>query len=135
LTLVFDSYAWIEFFLGSEKGLAVKKLIESDEDIVTPSIVLVEIANKYYREGLSAKIVKERISAIYEASTIRFIETNILENLGQARELLIENKKRLKLKQDPSLADFIVYATAIAENAKVVTGDDHFRELNVIFLE
>jgi len=135
LTLVFDSYAWIEFFLGSEKGAKVKELIEGDEDIITPTIVLAEIANKYYREGEEEKIVMERISIIRDASTVRYIDDAILRKLQEAREVLIENKKRLKLRRDPSLADYIVYAISIAEKARIVTGDDHFKGLNVIFLE
>lgn len=135
MTLVFDSYAWIEFFLGSEKGAKVKELIEGDEDIITPTIVLAEIANKYYREGEEEKIVMERISIIRDASTVRYIDDAILRKLQEAREVLIENKKRLKLRRDPSLADYIVYAISIAEKARIVTGDDHFKGLNVIFLE
>ncbi|MGQ4893182.1 MAG: PIN domain-containing protein [Candidatus Njordarchaeia archaeon] len=135
MTLVFDSYAWIEFFLGSEKGAKVKELIEGDEDIITPTIVLAEIANKYYREGEQEKIVMERISIIRDASTVRYIDDAILRKLQEAREVLIENKKRLKLRRDPSLADYIVYAISIAEKARIVTGDDHFKGLNVIFLE
>ncbi|MCD6491366.1 MAG: PIN domain-containing protein [Candidatus Korarchaeota archaeon] len=135
MTLVFDSYAWIEFFLGSEKGAKVKELIEGDEDIITPTIVLAEIANKYYREGEEEKIVIERISIIRDASTVRYIDDAILRKLQEAREVLIENKKRLKLRRDPSLADYIVYAISIAEKARIVTGDDHFKGLNVIFLE
>ena len=135
MTLVFDSYAWIEFFLGSEKGVKVKELIEGDEDIITPTIVLAEIANKYYREGEEEKIVIERISIIRDASTVRYIDDAILRKLQEAREVLIENKKRLKLRRDPSLADYIVYAISIAEKARIVTGDDHFKGLNVIFLE
>jgi len=135
LTLVFDSYAWIEFFLGSEKGAKVKELIEGDEDIITPTIVLAEIANKYYREGEQEKIVMKRISIIRDASTVRYIDDAILRKLQEAREVLIENKKRLKLRRDPSLADYIVYAISIAEKARIVTGDDHFKGLNVIFLE
>ena len=135
MTLVFDSYAWIEFFLGSEKGAKVKELIEGDEDIITPTIVLAEIANKYYREGEEEKIIMERISIIRDASTVRYIDDAILRKLQEAREVLIENKKRLKLRRDPSLADYIVYAISIAEKARIVTGDDHFKGLNVIFLE
>ncbi|MEX0569157.1 MAG: PIN domain-containing protein, partial [Candidatus Njordarchaeota archaeon] len=91
MTLVFDSYAWIEFFLGSEKGAKVKELMEGDEDIITPTIVLAEIANKYYREGEEEKIVMERISIIRDASTVRYIDDAILRKLQEAREVLIEN--------------------------------------------
>ncbi len=135
MTLVFDSYAWIEFFTGSKLGEKVKEFIENGEEIVTPTIVLAEIANKYYREGLSKEIVMNRISVIKEVSFIREIDNDILEMLGEAREILTRNRRQLGLKRRPSLADIIVYATALVERARVVTGDEHFRGLDVIFLK
>ena len=45
--VVYDSYAWIEYFRGSEKGLKVKELLRHKG--YTPSIVLAEIARKYLR--------------------------------------------------------------------------------------
>ncbi len=40
---VYDTYAWIEYFRGSEKGAVVKRLLESQKGY-TPSIVLAEVA-------------------------------------------------------------------------------------------
>ncbi len=47
---VIDSYAWIEYFKGSEHGKRAKKYIESGY-CVTPTIVLAELSDKYHREG------------------------------------------------------------------------------------
>jgi len=132
---VFDSYAWIEFFIGSEKGEKVKELIEGEEEIITPSIVLAEIANKYYREGIDEETVTKRISIIREISVIRYIDAEILKKLRESRDILIKNKKKLKIRRDPSLADYIIYAVSLVEKARVVTGDEHFKGLNVIFLK
>ena len=44
--IVFDTYAWVEYFAGSEKGSVVKSLIDSKEEIITPTISLAEIKNK-----------------------------------------------------------------------------------------
>jgi predicted nucleic acid-binding protein len=49
--VVYDTYAWIEYFLGTSKGAQVKKLL--DKGGYTPSIVLAEISRKYFREGAS----------------------------------------------------------------------------------
>ena len=76
-----------------------------------------------------------RISVIKEVSFIREIDNDILEMLGEAREILTRNRRQLGLKRRPSLADIIVYATALVERARVVTGDEHFRGLDVIFLK
>ncbi len=55
-----DTYAWIEFFIGSEKGKIVKKYLLSENEIYTPSVVLAEIAGKYLRENISEKIVRKK---------------------------------------------------------------------------
>ncbi len=57
---VYDTYAWIEYFRGSEKGAVVKRLLESQEGY-TPSIVLAEAARKYRREGFSEDDILKRL--------------------------------------------------------------------------
>jgi hypothetical protein len=47
---VIDSYAWIEYFQGSEYGKKAKKYIENG-NCATPTIVLAELSDKYHREG------------------------------------------------------------------------------------
>ncbi|MDK2383479.1 MAG: PIN domain-containing protein, partial [Candidatus Korarchaeota archaeon] len=51
-TLVVDSYAWIEYFLGSDKGKKVLEELRRAEEVITPSVVLAELAHKYFREGM-----------------------------------------------------------------------------------
>ena len=46
-----DSYAWIEFFEGSEKGRKVLELLSSADEVITLDLTLAEIARKYLREG------------------------------------------------------------------------------------
>jgi predicted nucleic acid-binding protein len=41
-----DSYAWIEYFIGSEAGEKVKPIIEDLEEKLTPTICLAEIYAK-----------------------------------------------------------------------------------------
>ena len=45
-----DSYAWIEYFKGSEEGKRAKRYTEKG-NCVTPTIVLAELSDKYHREG------------------------------------------------------------------------------------
>ena len=47
MKIVVDSYAWIEIFLGTEKGKSASKAIEDAEQAITPEIVLAEISRKY----------------------------------------------------------------------------------------
>jgi len=136
LILVFDSYAWIEYFLGSKLGEKVLELIERAELIYTPTVVLLEIANKYFREGFSREDVEERINAIMRQSLVVPVESDVLLLIGEAQRTLNDNTRKQRLRSKPSMVDYYVYALAIKIGAKIVTGDKHFKGLSgVIFLE
>ena len=51
---MYDTYAWVEYFLGTDKGLKVRALLR-EKGGYTPSIVLAEVSRKYLREGVSLK--------------------------------------------------------------------------------
>jgi hypothetical protein len=46
---VIDSYAWIEYFMGTKTGEKVKPIIENTEEKITPTICLAEIYAKTLR--------------------------------------------------------------------------------------
>ena len=73
MTAIFDSSAWIEYFAGSKKGKIVKEFLDKNENIFTPAICLMEIKNKYIREGYE---FKDRIDFICNVSTINDINKN-----------------------------------------------------------
>ena len=131
MVLVFDSYAWIEFFSGSEAGERVKELLVAAEAIHTPSVVLLEIANKYFREGFSLEVVEERLSIVEKLSIIEPINRKYLLGLKKAQKILNENAKKLGLRSRPSMVDYLVLAMAMELGAKVVTGDNHFKNLSI----
>ncbi len=126
--IVVDAYAWVELFMGTEKGLEVKKILESAEEIYTPGTVLAEIARKYLREGASPKTVKERLQTISSASDVADLD---LETAGEAARCytqLAAQAKNLKL-NSPSLFDAVVLGTGRILKSRIVTGDEHFRNL------
>jgi len=63
---VIDSYAWIEYFMGTKAGDEVKSIIENSEEKITPTICLAEIYAKTLKvenEELAEKqkiFIKER---------------------------------------------------------------------------
>ncbi len=124
--IVFDSYAWIEYFMGSEKGATVKEHLKNEP--VTPSIVLCEVARKFFREGLAEDDVKRRLRFIVANSQIIEINTDI-SILSSKAYLDLERKAKAEKKRKPSLADGIILATARSLQAKILTGDTHFEEL------
>jgi len=120
--IVFDSYAWLEYFSGSIKGKIVKQIIESKEEIFTPSICLAEIKRKYLKEN---KEFESRIDFIIKRSKIINMNSDIALI---AASLSYENKLYL--------IDSIVYASALKLNAELLTGDQHFKGFKKIkFLE
>ena len=54
MTYIIDAHAWIEYFIGSDKGSKVKKILESEEDEILTSIITVaEVVSITKRENSS----------------------------------------------------------------------------------
>jgi predicted nucleic acid-binding protein len=128
LRIVVDSYAWVELFLGSSMGSKVKDLVESAEEAYTPDSVLAEIARKYLREGVSEKLVRERLTAVQGASHLLTIGSDLAVYASRAYQDLVERAKKRRLRS-PGLFDGLVLGAARLKDAKVVTADPHFKDL------
>ena len=125
---VIDSYAWIEYFMGTKTGEKVKPIIENTEEKITPTICLAEIYAKTLRVENGELAEKQRIF-IKEKSALAPLD----EKTAVEAAMLTSKLKR----EIPGwgLADSIVYATALIKKAEVVTGDEHFKKLkNVTFI-
>jgi len=128
--IVADSYAWIEYFLGSDSGRILKDHMDSEE-LVTPSIVLAEVARKYLREGIGEEDVVKRLSFIVASSTVKEIDPELSMAAAKAYLELSEKAKAKGLRK-PSLTDGIVLASGRTLKAKIVTGDEHFKGLDEV---
>ncbi|MEK6893041.1 MAG: type II toxin-antitoxin system VapC family toxin [Nanoarchaeota archaeon] len=122
---IIDSYAWVEYFKGTKKGAMAKEFIESKKS-ATASITLAELSEKYKKEN---KNFEQDVQFILSQTKIVNLSIEIAVKAG---EINCENKKKIK---DWGMADAIILATANKLNAKVVTGDEHFRDLNSIMLD
>ena len=123
-----DAYAWIEFFIGSKKGLEVKEILENADEIYTPGTVLAEIARKYIREGADEKTVDARLQVIASASNVTHVDVEIALETARCYLELLTCAKRYNL-NTPSLFDAIVLGTGRLLKSKIVTGDEHFKYL------
>ena len=123
-SFVIDSFAWIEYFLGSKRGEKVKEIIENNTS-VTPTIVIAELSAKYSTEG---KDFSDKLKFIKFNTNIIGLNDDIAEFAGR-----IKTSQRKK-KKDFGMADSIIYATAIKLSAKVVTGDPHFEDIKEAIL-
>ena len=125
--VVYDTYAWVEYFLGTDKGLMVRTLLK-EEGGYTPSIVLAEISRKYLREGVNPEIVRKRLLFIEAMTEIVDLTVEVALKAGETYLELLQHSKRVK-GRTPSLADAIVYSTALLLGEDLVTGDRLFRNL------
>ena len=110
-----DSFAWIEYFMGSKRGAEVRDYVEGNEPLYTPSICLTEIKSRYLRDK---KDPTTRISLITERSFIITLDKEIAL-------LAADIKQKHKLHK----IDAIIYATSHHKNLTLVTGDQHFKNL------
>jgi len=123
---VVDSYAWVELFIGSNKGRIVKERLGEANEVYTPDIVLAELARKYRRERVEARIVETRLSKISELSRVIPVDKSIALKASELDSELREKAKADGL-SEPSLFDAIILATTKILDANIVTGDEHFK--------
>ena len=118
MAIIFDTYAWIEFFNGTEKGKIVRKYL-NEEDILTPFIVLLELSYKAEKEGWN---LKEHLNYIKTNSQIVGVNEKFILTFGK-----FYNTIRKKIKKI-GITDVIILHTSILNDAKVLTGDKHFEK-------
>lgn len=116
-----DTSAWIEWLLGSSTGVALADDFPQAESCVVPTIVQYELAKWLNRER------EETVGD----SLLAYTMTCIVIPLDSRIALLAAEVAR---DHKLAMADAIVYATAIANDADLLTCDQHFEHVpNVIF--
>ncbi len=128
MKIVVDTYAWIELLIGSQKGGKIKDILENAEKVYTPSTVLAETARKFLREDIDEKTIAEWLEIITDASEIAQIDSATALEAAKSQIALTEKAKKLK-QNTPGLFDAIVHATAKINQCKILTGDEHFKDL------
>ena len=128
MKIVIDAYAWIEHFLGSQKGKKTDETLQESDELFTPDIVLAEIARKYAREGVEDSVIQTRLQQIEDASNIIGLNAEIALVATKCYLEMESNSKKQNLTQ-PGLFDAIILAMGRFLNAKVLTGDQHFKNL------
>jgi predicted nucleic acid-binding protein len=117
--ILFDTYAWIEYFKGTEKGKVAEKFM-FEEDIITPSIVLIELSCKSAKEKWD---FESYLNFIKSKSKIIGLNEKTIIKCGK-----IYTKEKEK-KPNFGIADGIILTTALEINCKILTGDKHFSDL------
>jgi predicted nucleic acid-binding protein len=113
---VVDTSAWIEFLTGSPLGATLAPELPRRTQWVVPTIVQLELAKWLTREVGEDKA--DQVIAFTQMCIVADLDTT---TALAAAELCALHKL--------STADAVVYATALAHNADLLTCDKHFENL------
>jgi len=111
--VVLDSSGWLEYLTGDTKADSFEPYLEGSVSVLIPTIVLYEV-----RKVLLVREGKTSADAFYSEALKRIIVSFDEVLALKAAELSIIHKL--------SMADAIIYATAIHCGAQLVTSDSHF---------
>lgn len=115
---VLDSYAWVEYFIGADKGVKARGIIESKNQIHTSVITIAEVCGKMKKQNLD---YEEAYKKMISLSLIEPLDAELAKNAGVLRT---ETRKNI---ENFGMADAIILLTARALGAKLVTGDYHLK--------
>jgi len=119
ITIVPDTWTWVEYWKGNDR---VREYIEGPEVRITSMITIAELERFY---GTDKDRMDKMVSAIRSRSLLVPVDLSVARAAGRVRREMKEG----------GIADAIIYATALRNRAKVVTGDPHFRGMpEVIFV-
>ena len=124
MTVLIDSWAWIEYFKGSKAGEQVKKLIEDSEERAVISAITIAEVYGWILRSYDEEVAEEKRAAMRERAFVYDVDDDTAVEAAK-----IKHQKKW------GLGDAIVYATAKKSEATIVTGDPHFKNLEqVVFL-
>ena len=116
---VVDTSVWIEWFIGSPLGRRLAKEMPDRSECIVPTLVQLELAKWLLRE--SGEDRADQVIAYTQKCIVVPLDTPLAL---LAAELHREHKL--------ATADAIVYATAQARGAELLTCDAHFDKLPAV---
>jgi len=123
LTVLIDSWAWIEYWKGGKLAGEAASYIDGDEESAVSAINLAEVhlaIAKSYDEAMAG----EKVATMEKRCHVVPVD----------RDIAIEAAK-IKKKEKLGLADALILATARQVGGRVVTGDPDLKQFeDVIFI-
>lgn len=114
--ILVDSSAWIEWLIGSPTGERVAPILPEPADWLVPTLVQLELAKWLRREVGEDKA--EQVIAFTQVCRVVPLETDVALAAADACRM-----------HKLTTADAIVFATAQAHGATLLTCDRHFEGL------
>lgn len=116
---IVDSSGWIEFFVDGPNARFFAKPIKDVDSLLVPSVIIMEVYRHILRKRGRAQAL-QAAAAMSQASVIDLDEGLAIEaaELGASHEL--------------PLADSIIYASTLANDARLWTQDSDFDGLDYV---
>ena len=111
-----DSSGWLEYFAGASNAEAFAPVIEGEEELVVPSIVVFEVGRRVWQQ-------RGELDATAAVALLMRFGIVPLDDLIAARVIRVAIEHKL------AMADSIIYATARAFGATLWTQDADFKGL------
>ena len=111
-----DCSGWLEYLTGDEKADAFGEVLQRDVQVLVPTIVLYEVLKiLLLRAGKSEADV--------------FLSEALCRRVVDLTETIALAAASMSIDYKLPMADAIIYATARAHHAELITSDTHFVEL------
>jgi len=111
-----DSSGWVEFIGDGPLAEKFAPYFEREERLLVPAIVLYEV-------------YKKLLSAQGSTAADRFLSAALRARFVPIDERLALLAARISLDRHLAMADAMIYATALAAGAHLITSDSHFEGL------
>jgi len=111
-----DSSGWVEFIGDGPLAEKFAPYFEREERLLVPAIVLYEV-------------YKKLLSAQGSTAADRFLSAALRARFVLIDERLALLAARISLDRHLAMADAMIYATALAAGAHLITSDSHFEGL------
>jgi predicted nucleic acid-binding protein len=111
-----DSSGWVEFIGDGPLAEKFAPYFEREERLLVPAIVLYEV-------------YKKLLSAQGSTAADRFLSAALRARFVPIDERLVLFAARISLDRHLAMADAMIYATALAAGAHLITSDSHFEGL------
>ena len=127
MIFIIDTYAWIEYFIGSKPAVQLQQLFNDKKNkFVTMECCLSELRGYCLKNNFD-------FNQLYDIIKVNSLVLPVLrEHWINAAKIRYEMRKETK---NFGLIDSILVAKQQELNCKIVTGDHHFKNLkNVVFI-
>jgi len=114
---VVDSSCWLEYLEGSEIGVVVAPIVEDFVSLVVPTVCLYEVYKKLSKEKSEA----------YAFEVVLYMQHGKVVALDSA---LGVSAAQVSRQHRLSMADSIIYATALQTASTLWTSDKHFQGIH-----